>query len=200
MLEHRAPLDQLSWAHDVRTIDARGLRVAAVADRGLLLLQGDPGDCRFQDAIRERIGVALPGPLTAAIHGEYALLWMAPAQFLLELPAAQAPIVQSALSARFGAALAAVADVSDAFACFDVSGADAPDILMTGCGLDLRPDVFAAGRVARTAFADLPAVIWKPGNPDSFRCLVDRGFAEHFWSWCSAHASLVLANRGAAGP
>jgi sarcosine oxidase, subunit gamma len=200
MLEHRAALDQVARAHEAGTIHAPGLLVAPITDRGLLLLQGDPGDRLIQSVVRERIGVALPGPGAAGIQGAYALLWVTPREFLLQLPEAETPIVETALVARLGAALAAVADVSDAFACFDVSGNDAVDVLMTGCRLDLRPHAFAAGRVARTAFADLPVIIWKPGNADSFQCLVDRAFAETFWSWHSARASLVLANRGAAGP
>jgi heterotetrameric sarcosine oxidase gamma subunit len=183
MLRHRAPLAQLSRADELSAIDAPGLRVVAVENRGFVLVQGDPEDPLLHRAMREQIGVAVPGPQCASIGGEYALLWMAPGQWLLEAPATRAATAQSALIARLGAAFASISDISDAFACFDVSGEVATDVLMTGCSLDLRPDAFFDGRVARSVFAGVPVIIWKTDNSRRFRCLVDRGFAEHIWSW-----------------
>jgi sarcosine oxidase subunit gamma len=187
MLEHRTPLVQVSRAQELSTIDAPGLRVVAVESRGFLLLRGSPEDSLLQKALREQVGLAPPGQQLASIGNEYALLWMAPGQWLLELPAARASTVQAALVARLGAALAAVIDVSDALACFEVSGEAVADVLMTGCTLDLQPHAFTVGRVARTAVAAVPVILWKPADPRQFRCLVDRSFAEHFWSWL-AHA------------
>jgi sarcosine oxidase, subunit gamma len=188
MLEHRTPLAQVSRAQELSTIEAPGLRVVAVQTRGFLLVQGNPEDSLLQKALREQIGVGVPGPQLASTGSEYALLWMAPGQWLLESPAARASTVQAALVARGGVALAAVTDLSDALACFEVSGEAAADALMTDCTLDLQPHAFAVGRVARTAVAAVTAILWKPGDdPRQFRCLVDRSFAEHFWSWF-AHA------------
>ena len=185
MLEHRAPLDQLSRARNTETLhDAdAGLRVTPVTDRGLLLLQGAPEDAVLRDAIGRQIGARVPGPQTTDIRGEYALLWMTPKEWLLELPAAETSAVQGALVARLAPSLAAITDISDALACFDIGGDPAMDVLMTGCSLDLRPHAFAAGRVARTAITDVHAIIWKPGIAHPFRCWVDRSFAEHFWNW-----------------
>lgn len=58
-----------------------------------------------------------------------------------------------------------------------------PERLMTGCSLNLKPNAFPSGRVARTALADISAILWNPGNPDRFRCVVDRGFTAHFLKW-----------------
>jgi heterotetrameric sarcosine oxidase gamma subunit len=183
MLEHLAPLAQLSRAEGPSTIEAPGLRVVAVDNRGFVLLQGDPEDPLLHRAMREQIGVELPGPQVASVGGDCALLWMAPRQWLLDLPVARAPTVQAALVTRLGPAAAAVTDISDALACFDVSGDSAADALMTGCTLDLHSHAFAAGRVARTGFAGVPLIICRPDNPNQFRCLVDRSFAAHVWSW-----------------
>jgi len=185
MLEHRAPLDQLSRARNTETLhDADGgLRVTPVTDRGLLLLQGSPEDAVLRDAIGRQIGARVPGPQTTDIRGEYALLWMTPKEWLLELPAAETSAVQGALVARLAPSLAAITDISDALACFEIGGDPAMDVLMAGCSLDLRPHAFAAGRVARTAIADVHAIIWKPGIAHLFRCWVDRSCAQHFWNW-----------------
>jgi heterotetrameric sarcosine oxidase gamma subunit len=183
MLEHRTPLVQVSRAQELSTIDVPGLRVAAVESRGYLLLQGNPEDPLLQKALREQIGVEAPGPQLASMGSEYSLLWTAPGQWLLESPVGRVSTVQAALAARLGAALAAVTDLSDAFGCLEVSGEAAADVLMTGCSLDLQPRAFTAGRVARTAVAAVPVILWRPGDPHRFRCLVDRSLAEHFWSW-----------------
>ena len=181
MLEHRSALDQVAGAGGA--IAAPGLSVLAVADRGLLLLQADPTEPALHEALGTQTGLALPQPQTTGFGSDRELLWVAPRQWLLQLPAFSAPVVQAALSARLGGTLAAVTDVSDAFACFDVGGPRAADVLMTGCSLDLHPAAFGAARVARTALADVPAVIWRREASGAFRCLVDRSYAGHLWNW-----------------
>jgi sarcosine oxidase subunit gamma len=183
MLERRTPLDQVAGARDARIIDAPGLRVVPAADRGLVLLQADPGEPLLVRTAREQVGIGVPAAQAAAVDGEFALLWLAPKEFLLELPAARTPAMLAALVSRLAPLLAAVTDVSDAFAGFDVSGGAAPDVLMTGCTLNLQPDAFAPGRVARTALAGVPAILWKSADPSRFRCLVDRSYAAHLWNW-----------------
>lgn len=184
MLEHRPPLAIRSRERLERGGAKRSdLRVAAMEGRGHLLVQGDPEDTLLQEAVRGDLKMALPGPQATRVRGDYALLWMTPKEWLLELPQGQAQTVQATLMVRFGEALAAVSDLSDALACFEVSGDSAPDALMTGCSLDLRAEAFTAGRVARTALADVPAIIWKPSHLPRLRCLIDRSFAEHFWTW-----------------
>jgi heterotetrameric sarcosine oxidase gamma subunit len=183
VLEHRAPLHRLSPALYAEATDQPDLRVMPIEDRGLLLLQGEPGDVLLHDAILRQIGVRVPGPQATSIRGDYALLWMTPKEWLLELPAAETLAVQLALITRLVPALAAVTDVSDSLALFDVSGDRAVEVLMTGCSINLRSDAFTAGHVARTAVADVPAIIWKANNSFQFRCLVERSYAEHFWNW-----------------
>jgi sarcosine oxidase subunit gamma len=179
MLEHRSALDQFAGG----AIAAPGLSVLAIADRGLLLLQSGAAGPALREALEAQAGLTLPGPLAASFTSDRALLWVAPGQWLLQLPAFSTPVVQAALAARLGAALAAVTDLSDAFACFDVGGERAADVLMTGCRLDLHPAAFGAGRVARTALADVPAVIWRRETESALRCLVDRSYAAHLWNW-----------------
>ena len=177
MLEHQPPLKTRSRAADSSSIDSLSLSVVAVENRGLLLLQGSP------ETIRERTALAVPDPQKISFSGECALLWLAPREYLIELPAAQTSTMQEALCCRLDAVLASVTDVSDAFASFDVGGECAVDVLATGCSLDLSSHAFAAGQVARTILAGVPAIIWRHATSHPFRCVVDRSFAEHFWSW-----------------
>lgn len=184
MLEHHTPFDavQESLRHGGIAIERADLRVTPIRDRGLLLLQ-TASMAALQEVLRRAFDLILPQAQNASVRGDYALLQLTPAEWLLELPADETDSVQIALSQRLGSPLAVVTDLSDALASFEVSGAGAPEILMTGCSLDLTPRAFPCGRVARTALADVPAILWKPGNPDRVRCLIDRGFTKHFLIW-----------------
>lgn len=180
MLEHRQPLDSPP-AGDSRPTAEPGLRVQ-LAEPGLLLLQS-PSECVLQDALRSELSLELPLAGETRARGIYALLWLTPAEWLLECPVRDVAALRSAFTRRLGKSLAVATVMSDAFACFDLSGAQTPDVLASGCGLDLRADNFPVGRVVRTSLADIPAIIRKTGAPDGFRCLVDRSYARHIRDW-----------------
>jgi sarcosine oxidase subunit gamma len=158
------------------------LKVTRIAERGLLLLQSAV-PLSFRDAIANEIGLEVPEPQRASLARDYALLWMSPAEWLLELPAAEVDSMEIALSRRLASALAAITDVSDALASFDLKDEWAADVLMSGCSLDLDPETFPTGQVARTAVADFPTIVWRPHHSDGFRCLVDSSLAEPFRDW-----------------
>lgn len=181
MLEHQTPFDAVGESSDTASIEGLELR-ATDSGAGFLLLQSS-AESGLPDALMSEIAMALPGPQATTVRGDYALLWMAPAEWLLKLPPGQTDSVQSALTRRLSATLVAVTDMSDAFACWKVSGPRAADALMSGCGLDLRAHAFPAGRVVRTALADIPAIIWRADEPPCLRCLVDRSFAMYFRDW-----------------
>ena len=181
MLEHRNPFDSLRQGRSVYLADHPGLR-ATIAEAGFLLLQST-AESSLQDALSGEIGLVLPAPQQASVRDDYALLWLTPAEWLLELPVKETDSLQVALTRRLARALTTVTDMSDAFACCEVSGTRAAEALMTGCSLDLHTHAFPSGRVARTALADIPIIIRNAGERHGFRCLVDRAFAGHFLSW-----------------
>ena len=181
MLEYRNPFDSLRERPGSHLADEPGLR-ATLAEAGFLLLQST-AESSMEDALTSEIGLALPAPLETSVRGNYTLLWLTPAEWLLELPTEETDSLQIALSRRLATSLATVTDMSDAFACCEVSGARAAEALMSGCSLDLHTHSFPSGRVARTALADIPIIIRKIGEPNHFRCLVDRGFAGHLRDW-----------------
>lgn len=194
MLERREPFDSLQESRGSDLVGETGLRVTH-PDPGLILLQS-PSESTLRAALTSQTGLPLPPAQEACIRGAYALLWLTPAQWLLELPANEIGSLQNALTKALATSLAAVTDMSDAFACCEISGTRAAEALMSGCNLDLRTHAFPAGRVVRTALADIPAIIWNPGNPDRFRCLCDRSFAGHLRDWL---ADLTLDQRSASG-
>ena len=202
MLEHRVPLEQLSLAgatpRDTGLSADAGLSIVPVIERSLLLIQARSADPFLNEVLQRQFGLDVPLPLKVNVHARAAIVWLAPQEWLLELaavasPAACAHLADSLAQAcaqanvRGGAAALCVAtDVSDAFAGFDVSGQRAVDVLASGCSLDLQPRAFPVGHTARTAIAEVPAILWKLADtpaPGLFRCWVERGFAAHFASW-----------------
>lgn len=189
MLEHRTPFDPSREGKDPGSAAiARELIVTPVRDKGLLLLQSASLPA-LQAALEQEIGLTPPPAQQASLRGPYALLWLTPAQWLLELPAGECASIGAAVSGRLGSTLAAITDFSDALVALEVGGAGLADVLMSGCSLDLRPEAFPPGRVARTALADVPAILWNPGGPDRIRCLIERGLETHLFAWLKGAAT-----------
>lgn len=181
MLEHQQPLDLPPETRGSHPAGEHGLRVR-LAEAGLLLLQS-PFEAALQEVLRSELNLGLPLPGEARARGRYALLWLTPAEWLLECPVKDTDALRSALTPRLARPLAVVTDMSEVFACFELSGTRTGDVLASGCTLDLRADIFSAGHVARTSFAGIPAIIRKTGEPHDFQCLVDRSFARHVRDW-----------------
>lgn len=182
MLEHQEPFAALGNERlGSHLADQPGLRVTT-SYAGFLLLQSRR-EAALQDALAQETGLRLPAPQEACTRGNYALLWLTPAEWLLALPAGESQSLQSALARRLTSSLSVVNDISDAFACCQVNGGRAAEVLMGGCSLDLRSGAFHTGRVSRTVLADVPAILWKTGEPNRFRCLFDRSFAAHLRHW-----------------
>lgn len=184
MLKHLAPFDsvQQPLGQRVAAIERVDLHVTPVRDQGLLLLQ-TASPPALREVLDQTVGLTLPAARRAAMHDSYVVLWLTPAEWLLQLPASETDPIGATLVRRLASSLSVVTDLSDAFVSVDVGGVGGTEILMTGCSLDLRPEAFPAGHVARTALADVPAILWNPGDADCIRCLVDRGFASHFLAW-----------------
>lgn len=181
MLEHQQSLDSPPEAHGSHPAGEPGFGVQ-LAEMGLLLLQS-PSESALQEVLTSEVNLELPAPGETRARGDYALLWLTPAEWLLECPVKNTDAVHKAFTRRLARSLAVVTDMSDAFACFDLSGTRTDDVLASGCSLDLRADIFPAGRVARTSLAGIPAIIRKTGEPHDFRCLVDRSYARHIRDW-----------------
>ena len=181
MLEHQQPFGSLSQSGGDSIFNEPGLQVT-LSDVGLILLQSRSG-ATLQDPVTTETGLRLPAPQEACTRGVYCLLWLSPTEWLIELPAKEAKSLQGTLTERLATSLAVISDMSDAFASYEVRGARAAEALMSGCRVDLRPHAFPARRVVRTALADIPAVLWNPGEPQRLRCLIDRSFAGYLRDW-----------------
>jgi len=154
-------------------LERRGPR-GEIQSEGFLLLQGELPSSSWA---RE-----LPGPLESRTREQQSLLWLAPGEWLLIVPATDVLSMEARLSTELRTTFAAVTDLSDAFASFELTGKRGAEVLMTGCSLDLHTEAFGSGRVARTVLAGVAAIVWR-AQMERFRVFVDRSFAEHLEQW-----------------
>ncbi|MCE2521179.1 MAG: sarcosine oxidase subunit gamma [Alphaproteobacteria bacterium] len=134
------------------------------------------------DAIRDALGLSLPGEPNTACSGEdHAILWLGPDEWLVVGP----PDTERELVSTLGAALpdAAVIDVTEGYATIRLGGPLARDVLSMGTPLDLHPREFAAGAATRTLFARTTIILHKISDDPVFDIHVERSQAEYLWTW-----------------
>lgn len=183
MLEHRSAWRSFSPAVvSAGSLTRTGLRIEAIERRGFLLLQGRRGNASLSEAVLAELSLHAPPPRAATVNEALALMWLGPNEWLLELPSERVATTLQRLNARLAGASTAVTDLSESFAGLELEGEHAVDVLMSGCSLDLRPEAFGTGSVARTAVASISTVVRKTGD-STWRLLLDRSEAAYFSSW-----------------
>ncbi len=159
--------------------------VTSLPPAGLIALRGRPDDRAFLDAVAGVLGAAPPVEPNTAVLGPPAIHWLQPTSWLV----VASPEGVEGLAARLREAVGAsgaVVDVSDARVGYAVAGPDAVRLLSKGCGLDLHPRVFPAGRSALTAFAQLHTLIVKRDEAPTFHLYVARSVQRHLEAWFQA--------------
>ncbi len=137
----------------------------------LTILRG--GGARFQAAVTGALGCELPEvPNTVA----GCALWLGPDEWLVVSDMDRSEALEAALEGEHRA----IVDVSDARAVLELSGADAPDVLASGCRLDLR--ALESGCCAQTALARVPLLL-EPREGGVWRLYVGRSFAAYTRAW-----------------
>lgn len=177
------PTHRLALAH-VTPYRGDGLAMDPAPEGSRFLLRGKP-DAAFLAAVGGVVGIAPPVMPNTAVTGEGAvILWLGPDEWLVETAAPLGP-----LAAALAGSSAAVLDVGDAYVVIRLTGARAPDVLASGCSLDLHPRVFPG--VARTLLAKADVLLHRFGhaNGSAFDVYVARSYADYLWRWLAVAAS-----------
>lgn len=127
-------------------------------------------------------GRDLPAQVGHTLSGLIRVQCVGPGDWLIlshELPASE---LRVGLEAGLSGGLTLV-DVSDAFACLEVAGSAASDMLSKGCGLDIHPLGFQVGRCARIRFAQVPVVLECMDDSPRFELSVSRSYRQYLHSW-----------------
>jgi len=114
-----------------------------------------------------------------AVHNEViASLWLGPDERLLIGPADDTAEMIDLLQQALSGLPHSVVETSHAQLALELSGAQAPIALNTGCPLDLDLTAFPLDMCTRTVFAKAQIVLWRTG-PETFRVETARSFAPY---------------------
>jgi sarcosine oxidase subunit gamma len=152
--------------------------------RGKIHLRGDPGDQAFMDRLAETVGTAPPvEPNTVAVAGENNILWLGPDEWLVVTPPGRQGDMVGALAGAMEGLYVSIVDGSDARTTIRLHGADARNMLMKGCPLDLHPRVFGPGQCAQSILAKADVLIHQIDDAPTYDLYVLCSFSRYLWDW-----------------
>jgi sarcosine oxidase subunit gamma len=152
--------------------DIRKLRVQSRPDAGI-------NPARFESLT----GIVLPTGSREKTDHDRTIYWLAPNDWLLVNPTADADDIKSALRDSASGSTTIVTDVTDAWSIIDISCEGAIAKLAEGCSVEFHDEVFPSGRYALTRLQHLSVIIHRLDNTPRFRILVDRSVARFLWDW-----------------
>jgi len=145
-------------------------QITQLPAQGMITLRGDLSLPALQKAAMDVSGCTMPGMREAVFEAAHGLCWMSPDELLLLCPYAEAAGTAWTLTSALDGTHSLVADVSDARALFEVSGAHAREVIAKLAPVDMAPEQFKAPMFRRTRLAQVPAAFWMPA-PDTVRII-----------------------------
>jgi len=125
----------------------------------------------------------LPSLIPAGLGGEIRVLNIGPGEWYVVSDRLDGPALHERLARYLKEDGIAAADLTCGLKALRVEGPAARDLLTRGCGLDLHPEHFSAGRCTRTRFAQLPVIVHCPDAGRRFDLYVGRSYVEYLHSW-----------------
>jgi sarcosine oxidase, subunit gamma len=178
----RSPLARLADSLAAAGDAPERIRLAEVPFLTQLTLRATNGTPAAEAAARA-MGMPLPtAPNTTRVSGDIEALWMGPDEWLVVAPAGREGL-RDALEQALAGSDATVVDVSAQRTTIEVAGADARDVLLKGCALDLHPHVFGVGRCAQTLLARTQVLLAPRTDEPAYRVFVRASFAEYLAEW-----------------
>jgi methylglutamate dehydrogenase subunit D len=168
MLEPRSAFEglPLPGGPGLRIEECAGMQIAAVVARG---------DTRALAEKAQALGIGLLG--------------IGPGKWLAVAEPNAAPLAER-LSGELGT-LAAVTELSDAYAVLRIAGANARALFEKGLGVDLHPRAFKPGDVAATVCAHINVVIWQIDATPTYEIALYGSYAASFGDWLAESAATL---------
>jgi len=154
------------------------ITVREITGRSIIsIAQNKSGLTALSKAIKASLGIALPAPGKTATAPERntTLMSVALDQWFALFDDDGQPA-----TAFISTGSAAVTDQSDSWVQLQVSGPKARAALERICPVNLHPDAFPKGSIARTSMEHLGTIISNPDDLDTFELLAPRSSAKSF--------------------
>ena len=151
---------------------------------GKINLRGDSGDKAFMDAVAEAVGAAPPLEANTVVKaGKKTILWLGPDEWLVVTPEGKQDKAEATLANALEGQHVSIVDGSDARTTIRLHGANARDVLMKGCPLDLHPRVFGPGQCAQSILAKADVLIHQLDDAPTYDIYVLCSFSRYLWDW-----------------
>lgn len=146
----------------------------------------------FRNDVREARAVLQLAEPRSMADGMVASLWLGPDHWLLVSDTTSAERILRHCGNELSDSVYNAVDQSAAFTVFRLDGPGVRSLLGAGCGVDLRPESFAAGAVCRTRLAMIAAIIVAIGS-EALEVYVDRSLGAYLQNWLEdANQTLAL--------
>ena len=180
-------VEELKWESAMAAFGARDHEAAggavAFADAGYqpkFAVHGRRDDQEFLRSLRTALGFELPGtPNRVTTNGARAVFWLRTAEWLVTAQAADEEQLRDALET----AGLLFTPVGEARVGIRLSGPRAQDLLRKSCSIDVDQRVFGPGHCAQTRFAQIGALLHRPGEDLAYEIICARIWAEYLWNW-----------------
>lgn len=159
------------------------LKLRERAMLGHLILRG--GAIVLDEAVREVLGISLPGKPQALVHdasGERSIQWLSPDEWLVIVPGGEEFPLETQLREYLGDAHYAISDVSGGQTLLEISGEAALELLMKTVIYDVHPSNFPVGKGVTTVFAKATTILRRPSD-ERWELVVRRSFADYCYRW-----------------
>jgi len=134
-------------------------------------------------------GQELPTQVGAILSGPLRVSCLGPGDWLIVLQEHPASSLREHIAPDLSTQGFALVDLTAGVAGLEVQGSRACEVLSKGCGLDLHPRNFPAGRCARTRFAQIPVIIECLDGPPRFELNVARSYFHYLYAWLTDAAA-----------
>lgn len=128
-------------------------------------------------------GRILPNEVGATLAGSMGVLCIGPGDWLVVSRGYTDPAVRQEIEPDAQKEGLVLVDLSDGLAGLGLRGSATRELLSKGCGLDLHPGNFPAGRCARTRFAQIPVVVACLDEDFRFELYVGRSYLQYLHDW-----------------
>ncbi len=150
---------------------------------GHVVLRG--GAVVLDEAVREVLGVSLPGEPQGLVHdadGQRSIQWISPDEWLVIVPGGEEFELENRLRTALGDAHFAISNVSGGQTLVELEGEAARELLMKSVIYDVHPSHFPVGKGVTTIFAKTTVVLRRPSE-ERWELVVRRSFADYTYRW-----------------
>lgn len=150
---------------------------------GHINLRGNADDADFVDGVASVLGQRLPVEANTLTLSEHRIYWLGPDEWQIVTAPGRVAGLVTQLEDKLSGQHIAINDMNGGQVALHLAGSDVPDLLASGCTLDLQPSNFAVGDCAQTGLAKANVLVGHIDAGPLYEIIVRRSFSEYLLRW-----------------